>query len=242
MGLAFIGLMVPLMPFFWLVTRNTRSHGKIFTLFKIWSNWFFVVIGMPFKRTLESDKVKAVKGPVILCANHTSYMDIPIVTRTFWKFHKYIGKAELGSVPLFGTVYKSSNILVDRKNPEDRKMAIQRMKDNIDIGASIVIFPEGSTNKTPPPLNPFKDGAFRVAIEKQVPIIPMTILDNFKILPAKSNRMKNMKNRVIYHNPVHTKGKTLKDLPEIKALVFEAIERPLREEYPEAFEKEIQAN
>ena len=235
MAFCFMGLLLPLIPFFNWATAKQKRHKHIFTLFKIWSNWFFVLIGMPIRRIMPNPAVRDLAGPVIICANHTSYMDIPVITRTNWLYHKYIGKSELAKIPVFGPVFRDASITVNRKDPSDRKLAIQKMSQEVDRGASIAIFPEGSINKTPPALKPFRDGAFQVAIEKQIPILPVTILDNWRILPGDSKEMRNKTARVIYHDPISTRGMGLTDVKALKDQVCKTIEKPLRDYFPEEF-------
>ena len=82
-----------------------------------------------------------------------------------------LGKKELLNIPVFGWILRSVAVLVDRSNPESRRKSVERLNKIFKRGISVIIFPEGTTNKTDKPLTPFYDGAFRIAIENQGPYL-----------------------------------------------------------------------
>jgi 1-acyl-sn-glycerol-3-phosphate acyltransferase len=100
----------------------------------------------------------------------------------------------------------------------------------IDEGKSLVIFPEGGIiTKHPPNMTPFKDGAFRTAIEKQIPVVPVSIPNNWIILPDKDPLyLQRGTIRVIFHKPIETKGYTLDRIDELKKKVFDVIDHELK--------------
>ena len=99
----------------------------------------------------------------------------------------------------------------------------------LDRGISVVIFPEGTIpQKGLPKMIPFKDGPFRIAIEKKVPVVPVTMPYNRKILPDDGKYLiKPGRAKVIIHQPIETKGMSLKDIGRLKKEVFEIIEKQL---------------
>jgi 1-acyl-sn-glycerol-3-phosphate acyltransferase len=103
----------------------------------------------------------------------------------------------------------------------------------IDEGKSLVIYPEGGiVTPHPPTMVPFKDGAFRTAIEKQIPIVPVTIPNNWKILPDRNPlRLLHGKVKVVFHEPIETKGLTLENLKEVKEKVYSIIDTELRKHH-----------
>lgn len=117
---------------------------------------------------------------------------------------KFIGKNSVSKVPLFGYMFKKLHIAVDRNNLRDRHRSFEKGKQALLEGLSLVVFPEGGImTKNPPHMAPFKSGAFKMAIELQIPIIPVTIPYNWILLPD-DNRflMKNGKASIIFHEPV----------------------------------------
>ena len=133
----------------------------------------------------------------------------------------FVGKSSIAKVPLFGYVFKKIHVTVDRTSLKSRYKTLQRASDTIDQGFSLAMFPEGGTERDPPNLDPFKDGAFRVAIEKQIPIVPVTIPYNWIILPNNQGLMVYRRTSIaIYHEPIFTEGLTLDDLDSLKEQVI----------------------
>jgi 1-acyl-sn-glycerol-3-phosphate acyltransferase len=92
----------------------------------------------------------------------------------------FVGKKELAKIPLFGFFYKRTSILVDRSNPKSRQAVFLRAQRRLKQGMSICIFPEGGVPDEQIILDEFKDGAFRMAINHHIPIVPITFADNKK--------------------------------------------------------------
>lgn len=136
------------------------------------------------------------------------------------------------SIPLFGFMYRKLHITVDRSSLKSRVNTIIRSLQAIDEGKSLMIFPEGGIiTKHPPHMVKFKDGAFRVAIEKQIPIVPVTIPYNWIILqdhPVMLLTRGLMK--VIFHEPIETSGYTMERINELKDKVFAVINQELKYE------------
>lgn len=119
----------------------------------------------------------------ILSSNHTSLADILLMLALFPNCFLFIGKKELTKFPLFGYFYKRTNILVDRKSLRSRRDVFDRAGLKIDDGIGVCIYPEGGVPKKRPLLGEFKNGAFKLSVEKNVEIIPITFFDNDKRLP-----------------------------------------------------------
>jgi 1-acyl-sn-glycerol-3-phosphate acyltransferase len=122
------------------------------------------------------------------------------------------------------------NILVNRNSSVGATKALQEAGQRIDRGECVVIFPEGTIPKTAPKMKPFKNGAFRLAIEKQVPIVPVTFTANWKLLQG-SVFLKGKAGpgitKAIIHEPVYTKGLLADDVVELKNKVYRIIESGL---------------
>ena len=114
-------------------------------------------------------------------ANHTSMIDIMLMLVTINKNpFVFVGKKELAKIPLFGFFYKRTCILVDRSSAKSRQAVFLRAQKRLQSGASICIFPEGMVPEEHIKLAEFKDGAFRLAINHKIPIVPITFYDNKK--------------------------------------------------------------
>ncbi len=225
----FVVLFLILFLFFLIPIFFPRLHALTGVLNRVWAYVFFTLIAMPFR--LEVRKQLDRNRQYIFVANHFSYLDI--ASMGFNPVNAvFVGKSDMESVPLFGFMYRKLHITVDRGSLSSRVNTLKRSMQAIDEGKSLVIFPEGGilTHHAPNMIK-FKDGAFRVAIEKQIAIVPVTIPNNWIILPDQNPlllRWGLMK--VVFHEPIETKGLTLDDLPKLKEDIFKIIDKELKHE------------
>lgn len=169
------------------------------------------------------ENIKKGKAYVIV-GSHSSTLDmfacagaieVPFVT---------LAKAELGKIPLLGYLFSVASIFVDRSSEESRKKSVQDMEKVLNEGTSILIMPEGTRNRSEAPLKEFQNGAFRVAIETQTPILPMVILHCRALMKADAIMMKPGTIGVKFLPPVPVDGLTLADLPMLKEKVYKMME------------------
>ena len=153
-------------------------YPYFFKLARIWSK--FILIGMGFKTKIEREEITDKNKSYMFIANHTSMADIMLMLVTVKNPFVFVGKAELAKIPLFGFFYKRTCILVDRSSESSRKGVFKRAQRRLNQGLSICIFPEGLVPDEDVLLTQFKDGAFRLAINHQIPIVPLTFGDNKK--------------------------------------------------------------
>ncbi|WP_185876946.1 lysophospholipid acyltransferase family protein [Blattabacterium cuenoti] len=191
---------------------------------------------MGFWYVLEKDQEILEKDKqYMIISNHSSIMDVMLIY-SLMKNHPlvFVGKAELAKLPFFGFVYKRSNILIDRKNLFSCMQVFKKVQDQVDSGKSICIFPEGGVPKQSIFLDNFKNGAFFIAIIKNISIIPFTIADiktkfpSFYILKGKPGKI-----RIKQHHSISTKNLSLKDKDNLKKKCFNLIKSQL-----EKFERE----
>lgn len=159
--------------------KRTESFRRISIL---WMRIFFFLSGCNLK---ISGKRNFKHGQnYIVVSNHNSFLDVPVLTPFIPRANKTIAKAELAKIPLFGMIYKRGSILLDRNNKKSRQDSFRKMKNVLAMGMDMCIYPEGTRNKTTMPLKEFHDGAFRLAVETETPIIPALIFNTRKILPS----------------------------------------------------------
>ena len=191
-----------------------------------WAKSLFILVFLPYK--VECRTKLDPKRQYIFCPNHCSYLDIPSMGLNPINAI-FVGKSEMESIPLFGFMYRKLHITVDRSKLKSRMNTLVESMKALDEGKSLMIFPEGGIiTKNPPHMVPLKDGAFRVAIEKQIPIVPVTIPSNWIILPD-SDHLELHRGQItmIFHEPIETKGDTLDQVGELKRKTFEVIENEL---------------
>ncbi len=230
--IVFAGLYTLLFPFFFIAAQSPKWKRFAFYLNKIWASGFYIFTLMPFGREVRGkiDKKKA----YVYCPNHTSYLDIPAVGMSAKQFIIFVGKNSLSKVPFFGYMFNRFHIPVDRTSIKDSYKAFERAKEAIDEGWSVLFYPEGGIRtNNPPNMTRFKDGAFRIAIEKQVPIVPVTILYNWKILFDFEFALNWHPVKLIYHEPIETTGMEMSEANALRDQVFGIIQAELTKHFPE---------
>lgn len=185
-------------------------------------NIFLPLIGCPV--TVRGREFFKPGETYIVVCNHNSLMDVPVSTPYIPGGNKTIAKVEMATVPLFGLIYRTGSVLVDRKSETSRRESFDKMKAVLDMGLHMCIYPEGTRNKTSEPLKSFHDGAFRLAISTGRPILPAIIFNTKKVLPI-NKILYAMPHRLYFHflPPVAiTEGDTTESLKSaVRALMSE---------------------
>jgi 1-acyl-sn-glycerol-3-phosphate acyltransferase len=179
----FIITMLPSALFIFLI--KSIEEPKRSYIFRRYSNgWmrvYFFITGCRLK-IKGLDYFKTGENYIVVC-NHNSLMDIPITTPFIPGANKTIAKAEMARIPIFGFIYKIGSVLVDRNDKNSRKESFVKMKEVLQMGIHMCIYPEGTRNRTQLPLKEFHDGAFKLAIDTGISIIPAIIFNTKKVLP-----------------------------------------------------------
>lgn len=184
-------------------------YPYFFKLARIWAK--FILIGMGFNYKIESEQTPEKSKSYMFIANHTSMVDIMLMLVSLKNPFVFVGKKELAKIPLFGFFYKRTCILVDRSSEKSRKAVFLRAQRRLESGLSICIFPEGGVPDHHIVLDDFKDGAFRLAINHQIPIVPITFADNKKRFSYIFFSGGPGKMRVKIHKFLSTKGLNIGD-------------------------------
>ncbi len=205
------------LPCFLLTEPNkTRWHRFIS---QIWMGLFLTLIGCRFKVSGKHHYEGI--GPAVVICNHNSLIDVPISTPFLPRANKTIAKKSFVYVPIFGWVYQFGSVIVDRKSDQSRRASYEAMKNVLTQGLDMLIYPEGTRNKTSEPLKSFYDGAFKLAIDTNKPIIPVVILNTKNILPVYPVAyFKPGKIQMDILAPIYPEGHTVQTL---KQLAFETM-------------------
>lgn len=180
-----------------------------FKIARVWAK--FILIGMGFNYKIEREQIPEKDKSYMFIANHTSMADIMLMLVSVKNPFVFVGKKELAKIPLFGFFYKRTCILVDRNSPKSRQAVFLRAQRRLKTGVSICIFPEGGVPEEHIELDEFKDGAFRLAINHQIPIVPITFADNKKRLSYTFFSGSPGRMRVKIHRFLSTKGLKIED-------------------------------
>lgn len=225
--LVFVAFMLLMFPFIILIQilyKGKKAQDLSFVCLRIWAKGVAILCLYRIKFK-HKDSVDTSKSYIYVC-NHGSYLDSISVVLAAPQAFKPLGKIEMAKVPIFGTLYKKLVVMVDRRSPESRAKSVEALKADIAGGQSIFIFPEGTMNTTPELLGNFYDGAFRVAIETQTPILPMVLINARQLMPrAHPLQVKPGTITCEFLPPVSVDGLSLDDLPKLKEQVKQLMEK-----------------
>ena len=218
-------------PFVHFNLQDKSRHPKAFKVkvrwCKVLSVLFFVRYKIHGKEHLEETY------PYIACINHQSYLDIIFMYPVLKGYFKFMGKSELRKWLMVGVFFrKGMDISVNRENAKEARGSLDEAMEALDQGISVAIFPEGMIPEDSPQLKRFKNGAFKMALTKQVPILPVTFLYNHERM-ANPYRFLSKASpgvcEVIVHPPIYTTGMDMLDLSPLRNKVYEVINAPLVE-------------
>lgn len=226
-------------PFFIFLVSNKKNNNLIFFLQKYIYVGGLQLFGFIWVRTIHAEKIPQ-KASVIV-ANHTSFFDIVSSYRAFQKHRfSFLAKYEIRKMPIVKMFFRNENmnITVERGNKADGAAALEKMGKKIDEGYHAIIYPEGTRSKFAPVMRDFRTGAFRLAIEKQVPVVPVTYLDNWQILGDLGKTFGWARpgiTRVYIHDPIETIGMTEEDLLPLMNRVRSIIENEMKKAHPKYY-------
>jgi len=230
-GLVFWGSLMALYPFFWLLLQRRSTFPIAFRLKRVWA---MVLTTLMFCPVVKEYKGTIPTGPFVIASNHQSYLDTVFMYLVFSEYFVFIGKAELMKWPLFSIFFKKGqDIPIYRGSAVQARHSMLRALRVIKRGESIAIFPEGTVPEEAPQMRPFKNGAFKLAIDAQVPIVPVTWCRNHKVMldPAKFWQFSLPQVvKVVVHPAVNTKGMVEQDIVSLRNQVFSIIQQPIKDE------------
>jgi 1-acyl-sn-glycerol-3-phosphate acyltransferase len=226
--LLFVALMIPV--FIWsilvLPLGRIRSGNLTYRACMLWGDLWFPLVFIRHKNIFQTP-IRHEQSYIFVC-NHISYMDTPTIVKALRQPVRPLGKVEMTKVPIFGVIYKSAIVTVDRSSASNRAKSVQELKALLRKGISVLVFPEGTFNETGKPLAPFYDGAFRIAIETGTPIKPMLFLDTYTRMHYSSAFSLNPgRSRCVFLDEIPTEGFTLQDVAALKEKVHQAMWKKL---------------
>ena len=200
-----------LSPWLYSYSHKSSSFQKFYGFARLWSAWIlngmFLIRSVKYKAKIPWDR------PYVIVANHTSELDVMYCYRLIKSPTVFIGKKELSKIPLFGFFFKRSSILVDRKSLKSKKNVLELSRQYLKRDIGVCVYPEGGIPKNENIiLGKFKQGAFSLAIESGVDILPVTFANNRKYLPDffKGGRPGIIQATV--HEPINVAGMSKKDI------------------------------
>ncbi|MDH6304516.1 1-acyl-sn-glycerol-3-phosphate acyltransferase [Parabacteroides sp. PF5-5] len=144
------------------------------------------------------------KQSYVFAANHQGAFDIFLIYGFLSVPIKWMMKASLGKIPFVGAACRAAGfIFVDNSTPKAAARSVAEAKKSLKRGASVAIFPEGSRTHTGK-IAKFKKGAFQMALDQQLSIIPITLNGPFNVLPIGSLNLKRHRMEMVIHPPIPT--------------------------------------
>ncbi|MFN8354415.1 MAG: 1-acyl-sn-glycerol-3-phosphate acyltransferase [Spirosomataceae bacterium] len=227
----FIFLYLLIFPFQYLCLQRASWKHYAHQLNRLWGHVFFLLIGMSIRIRYEGKQPDPNKA-YVFCANHFSYLDIAVLMVVIKNYFAYMGKSDIVGIPLFGYMFSKLHIQVDRGSTSSRMGALKRSLQALQSQRSIMIFPEGGIKaKHPPQLYPqFQKGAFVMAIEYQVPVVPITQLNNHQLMPdVLPLRLRPGTVWIVMHEPIDTTGMTQQDVEPLKDRIYQLLQDTLNQ-------------
>lgn len=213
---------IPVFPVLLIVTSSENLYPAFFKIARAWAKTILFMMG--FKVDLIEEQVLEKEKSFVFCPNHTSMIDIMVMLSITKNPFVFVGKKELTKIPIFGFFYKRTCIIVDRNNSKSRTAVFDEARIRLNNGLDVCIFPEGLVPSDESILlSDFKNGAFRLAIEYQIPVVPITMYDCKKLFSYTFFSGGPGKLRVKVHSVIPTEGLTLRDHNAIKKQTFNLI-------------------
>ncbi|SFT13464.1 lysophospholipid acyltransferase family protein [Sphingobacterium wenxiniae] len=169
-------------PFLLFYARNpTKYYNQLVKMRRWISLAGFYTVG--FRIKIEYEQAIDWNRNYIICPNHTSILDITVINNLCPSSFSFMGKIELLKNPVTRIFFKTIDIAVKRDSKVSSFKAYKNGSALVQQGKSLVIFPEGKIDdQYPPTLHRFKSGAFRIATENNIALLPVVIQDAWKVL------------------------------------------------------------
>ncbi|MCX7637732.1 MAG: 1-acyl-sn-glycerol-3-phosphate acyltransferase [Cyclobacteriaceae bacterium] len=210
-----------LIPFFLGIRFSFISYKFLWLWAWLFSKLTFIRYRIHGRENIPRDRA------LIFVSNHTSFLDVPGLRLLIPGEFRTIAKKELLKIPVFGLIVKAATVVVDRSDAESRKKSVELARSVIEKGISMLIFAEGTQNRTAEILQPFKDGAFRLAIETQTAVVPVVVTGAARLMPPGTLHIRPGTISITAGKPIEVNGLQQNDLPDLKNRTFELMKSML---------------
>lgn len=218
--LIFITILI-MVPFLLVLTSKEEYYPTFWKMVRLWAK--VLIYGMGFRLKIQADEVLDRNKSYMFCPNHASLMDPFVLIALSKNPIVFVGKQEFVKIPIFGFFYKRVVIMVDRSSPKSRKRVYEMAKKRLQNGVSMAIFPEGLVPTENVILAPFKNGAFSLAIEYEIPIVPQVYLDGKRLFSWDFFKGGPGVFRIRQHKFIQTKDLEQSDMQKLKEKTFDII-------------------
>jgi 1-acyl-sn-glycerol-3-phosphate acyltransferase len=218
---------------FTFVRNKDIAYKQSFVITKIWGR-LICLFSLTRVTCIGAENLNPHQNYVFV-SNHLSSLDIPICMSTCPIPFSFLAKKQVKKIPFVGYLAQNMHLLVDRDDERSRINSLKIMQEwLIQRKRSLLLFAEGTRNTSSNLIKPFQSGAFKIALESQLPLAPITIIGSQKILSP------NLKFRVypfrqivvVFDKPISTEGLTTKQVPTLKNQVREIMIDNIQEHEP----------
>lgn len=224
--LIFILVFILFMPALFFFTALFKNEIIIAKLCRYWSK-LTLYISFIFPKVEWEEKLNK-KEQYIFCPNHVSTLDIPFILAVLPVPLQYIGKAEIAKIPLFGYFYKNNSVIVDRANRRNAYSAFLKAGEKLKMGINMCIFPEGGIPNSDIYLKKFKNGPFRLALDKNIKVVPITMPDSKSMFPEQYFKGRPGIVRIKIHKAIAPNSLAEKSIENFNLSVYNTIFEQLK--------------
>ena len=216
-------IFIPALFYFTAIKKNQINVAHItryWSKLTLWGSFIFPII--------EWEEKLQINRLYIFCPNHVSTLDIPLILTVINQPLQYIGKIEITKIPIFGYFYQENSIIVNRENRKNAYTAFLKAAEKLKQGISICIFPEGGIPPEKIFLKKFKNGPFRLALEQNISIVPITMPDNKIVFPQNYLKGRPGFVKIKIHKPINPNKLKEKSVENLNNLVYNTIFEELK--------------
>lgn len=233
MSLMLVTGLVVLCCYFFIFTFSRDKDTAFRRTWSVTHYWALTVVRLLFLNLDRGPAPALVPGkPYVIASNHLSILDIPLAMLACPVPFSFLAKAEVRSMPVIGYLAKNMHVLVNRKSNDSRRKSYEYLKNWLTKGRPVLIFIEGTRNRTRQPLSPkIHEGAFRLAVDTQTPIVAFAICRSNQAMPPGPwpgfrpwARVTLRWNEQLFE----TQGLTPADIPALKTSVTEWLAQNLQ--------------
>ncbi|MBW2700162.1 MAG: 1-acyl-sn-glycerol-3-phosphate acyltransferase [Deltaproteobacteria bacterium] len=217
---------IPLALVYYLLIFFFPTNTRLRLVYRFHRLWIFTVALLSFIRIKVRGAEKIIRDETyVFVVNHCNLFDTAIAGSCIQHPFKPLAKRELFKIPGLGWLFAMASVPVNRSSKESRKKSFDEMVKAIKGKTSILLFPEGTRNRTDKPLKSFYDGSFRLAIDCQVPVMPIVLLDVRALQPVDSLKMYPGKVSMNFLEPIPTQGMDSSHVEKLKQKVYAVMEK-----------------
>ena len=224
--LMFLLVFILFMPALFFCTAIVKNEIIVAKLARYWSK-LTIYLSFIFPKVEWEEKLSK-KEQYIFCPNHVSTLDIPFILAVIPIPLQYIGKAEIAKIPLFCYFYKNNSVIVDRANRRNAYSAFLKAGEKLKMGINMCIFPEGGIPNSDIYLKKFKNGPFRLALDKNIKIVPITMPDSKSMFPEQYFKGRPGIVRIKIHKAIAQNSLAEKSIENFNLSVYNTIFEQLK--------------